>query len=130
MTLTLGRAAAYLCLVKRMRALIASVLLVLAFLAPLRAAPEPKTAKEAFDRHLFVYRVSPRYSSDLQRRKIKGSGVFEMKFDYDTGRVREVHIVQSTGNDILDRNTVLALRRWRAKPRSVHTLRLPVSFGG
>jgi protein TonB len=115
---------------RRMRTAITSVLLILVFLAPLQASPEPKTAREAFDRHLIVYSVSPRYPSDLQRRRIKGSGVFEMKYDYDTGRVREVLIVQSTGNDILDRNAVLALRRWRVKPHSVHTLRLPVTFGG
>ena len=113
-----------------MRTPATAALLILLFLTPLRAAPELKTAREAFDRHLFVYTVSPRYSSELQRRRIKGSGVFEMEFDYDSGQVRQVRIVQSTGNNMLDRDTVFALRRWRLKPRSAHTLRLPVTFGG
>ena len=107
-----------------------TVLLTLSFLTQLRAEPEPKTAREAFDRHLFVYTVSPRYRHELQRSRIKGSGVFEMEFDYESGRVRQVHIVQTTGNDTLDGDTVSALRRWRVKPRSVHTLRLPITFGG
>ena len=113
-----------------MRIRATTVLLVLVFLTPLSAAPEPTTVKEAFDRHLLVYTVIPRYSSYLQRRRVKGSGVFEMEFNYDSGRVREVHIVQSTGNDMLDRDTIFALRRWRVKRRSVHTLRLPITFDG
>jgi TonB family protein len=113
-----------------MRTTATTVLLILSSLAPLRAEPEPKTAKEALDRHLFVYTVSPRYRHELQRARIKGSGVFEIEFNYESGQVRQVHIVQSTGNDTLDRDTVFALRRWRIKPRSVHTLRLPITFGG
>lgn len=59
---------------------------------------------------------------------LTGSGVFEMKFDYESGRLREVHVVQSTGQPKLDAYTTAALKQWKAKPRSVHTLRLPITF--
>ncbi|MGI9087112.1 MAG: TonB family protein [Chthoniobacterales bacterium] len=87
-------------------------------------------AREALNRHLPVSTQTPHYPADLQRRGVKASGVFDMDVDYESGHIREVHIVQSTGNPILDRNTVVALKSWRARPRSIHTLRLPVNFGG
>jgi TonB family protein len=108
----------------------AIILLMLAFLAPLRAAPEPTTAKEAFARHSVVYSVIPRYSNELQRRGVRGSGIFDMEFDFESGRIHQVHIVRSTGNDRLDRDTIFALRRWRVKPHSVRIIRLPITFAG
>jgi TonB family protein len=105
-----------------------SFLLTLLLLSDLRAA-EPMKAKEAFEKHLFVTRESPVYPSALERLGVRGDGVFEMEFDYESGRVRDVRILRSTGNLVLDRNAVIALKHWRAKPRSIHTLQLPLSFG-
>jgi TonB family protein len=107
-----------------------ALLILLFTAAPLRAAPEPTTAKEAFARHLIIYSVMPRYSNELQRRGVTGSGIFEMEFDYESGQIHQVHIVKSTGNDRLDRDTIFALRRWRVKPHSIHAIRLPITFGG
>ncbi len=56
------------------------------------------------------------------------SGLYELKFDYDTGHLREVHVVQSTANDMLDRRAIAAFKLWKAKPHSVHILRVPVTF--
>lgn len=102
----------------------------MALLPPsLYASPEPLTSAEAFERRLFVARETPTYPADLRRRGVTGHGRFAMLFDYETGKVRDVRVLQSTGNTILDRNTIVALKRWKAKPRSMHTLELPISFG-
>jgi TonB family protein len=100
------------------------VFLMLIGLSCLAASPELMTVKEALKRDLLVVAVVPKYP----RGRLTGSGVFDMKFDYESGRLREIHVVQSTGQPKLDANTIAALKQWRAKPRSVHTLRFPITF--
>ncbi len=88
------------------------------------------TSKDAFARHLILERST--FELPLQfrfrRQPFRGTGIFDLEFDYGTGRIRDVRIVQSTGSRLLDRNTVITLRRWRAKPRTIHVMRLPVTF--
>lgn len=110
---------------KRMRVRAVFLMLMLIGVSCLAASPEPTTAREALKRHLLIVAVRPDYPD----RSLTGSGVFEMKFDYESGRLREVHVVQSTGHPVLDAHTIAALKLWKAKPRSVHTLRLPITFG-
>jgi TonB family protein len=47
---------------------------------------------------------------------LSGSGAFQLTFDYDTGRLREIHIVRSTGKRVLDDAAISALKLWRAEP--------------
>jgi TonB family protein len=54
--------------------------------------------------------------------------MFELGFDFESGRVRDVRVLQSTGNSLLDRNTVITLKGWRAQPRTIHLMRLPITF--
>jgi TonB family protein len=54
--------------------------------------------------------------------------MFRMIVDFNTGKVREVVIVKSTGSDALDREAVFALRRWRFRPGKVRTVDMPITF--
>ena len=59
--------------------------------------------------------------------RLSGFGVFDLKFDYETGHLREIQIVKSTGHSMLDGRAISALKLWKAKPRSIHTLRVPMN---
>lgn len=94
------------------------------------AASTPSiTVDEAIRRHLLVNFVRPTYPDEAKRRFWTGRGVFELTFDYESGHVREIHVVKSTGHGILDAAVIVALKLWKAKPRSLHTLRaFPIEF--
>jgi TonB family protein len=70
----------------------------------------------------------PDYPIEARRARTTGSGVFEMRIDPKTGRVKGVLVVQSTGSQILDWAVVRAFSRWRFKPGVVTAARSPVIF--
>lgn len=84
--------------------------------------------EEALQKHLLLVAVRPDYTYEARSRKRTGSGLFELKFDYESGRLREVHVVKSFGDRLLDGPTIATLKVWQAKPRSIHTLLVPVRF--
>jgi TonB family protein len=92
------------------------------------AKPSPITMDEARRKRLLLVEVRPDYPEEAKRNFWTGRGIFELRFDHETGRLREVHVVKSTGHGILDRHAIAALKRWRAKPRSIHALRFPITF--
>jgi TonB family protein len=102
-----------------------------AFAAP-RDNEEPMTLNDAVQRHLLVTAALPKYPEIYQRQPgeetLINDGIFDLRFDYDTGRLREIHVVKSTGNSKLDGRAILAFKVWKAKPRSIHTLRVPITF--
>src|SRR3954468_16560823 len=89
----------------------------LALILPAYAAePAQMTVDEARRKHLLTDFVRPSYPDEAKRNFWTGRGVFELKFDYTSGRVREVHVVKSTGHGIFDAYAIAALKRWKAKP--------------
>jgi TonB family protein len=60
-------------------------------------------------RRNIVHMVSPSYPHKLGRSRIGGSGVFRMTIDPKTGKVTEVAVVKSTGQEALDREAKIAL---------------------
>jgi TonB family protein len=44
------------------------------------------------------------------------------------GTVLSVEVLKSTGYDVLDQAAIAALRRWRFKPRGVHSVGVPIKF--
>ena len=74
------------------------------------------------------YAVKPEYSDEARRLRISGSGLFELRFEYETGRLKGIHIVVSTGSRVLDHDAIAGLKEWKAKPRSVRTLRIGITF--
>src|SRR5438874_13481488 len=93
---------------------------------------EPMTLNDAVERHLLVTAALPKYPEIYQWQPagetLIGDGIFDLRFDFETGRLREIHVVKSTGNNKLDARAILAFKVWKAKPRSIHTLRVPITF--
>jgi TonB family protein len=56
------------------------------------------------------------------------NGLFELKFDYESGHLREVHVVKSTGDRAMDAHAIGTLKLWQAKPRKLHNILVPVRF--
>jgi TonB family protein len=54
--------------------------------------------------------------------------MFELRFDYDTGRLKAIDIVQSTGSRLLDHDAIAGLKEWKAKPHTVRVMRIPITF--
>jgi TonB family protein len=75
-----------------------------------------------------LYKVGPRYPSKFRQARIGGTGRFRMNVDFNTGKVKSVTIVKSTGEDGLDREAIFALRRWRFKPGKARQVEVPITF--
>jgi len=56
------------------------------------------------------------------------TGLFELKFNYESGHLREVHVVKSTGDQVMDAHAIGTLKLWQAKPRTIHNLLVPIKF--
>jgi TonB family protein len=91
-------------------------------------SPEPMTVEEAQAKQLLLFAARPSYPYEARKQRLSGSGVFDLRFDYETGHLREIHVVESTGQNVLDGHAIGALKLWKAKPRSIHTLRIPITF--
>ncbi len=75
-----------------------------------------------------TYAPKPVYPSEARTRHITGSGVCIVDVDPASGKVTEVSMTQSTGNPILDDSAVRTFRKWRFKPGTVSTVRIPIEF--
>ncbi len=91
-------------------------------------APPVMSSEDAIRQHLLFYYPFPEYPSEARRQSITGSGIRELRFDYESGHLREVHVVTSTGSPLLDSSAIAGLKRWQAKPHSVRGIRVPVTF--
>ena len=78
--------------------------------------------------NLLLRHPAPVYPAEAMQDVITGKGVFSLRFDYKTGRLREIHVEKSTGSPILDAASISALKNWRAKPRHLHTISVPIEF--
>ena len=90
--------------------------------------PPVMQAREAIAQHHLFYYPSPEYPYEARRDFITGSGVFGLRFDYETGHLREVHVITGTGSGYLDSAAIGVLKHWQAKPRSVRRLTIPITF--
>jgi TonB family protein len=106
------------------------LLLVFGSIVSTSPAAEPGAIQldDALRQNLLLTAPMPDYPFEMRRHRVEGSGIFELKFDYDTGHLRAVHVVKSTGAPMLDGYAVGALKLWKAKPHAVHTVLVPVAF--
>jgi TonB family protein len=74
------------------------------------------------------YAVKPQYSREAQRTRATGRGLFELRFDYESGRLKAIDIVESTGSRLLDHDAINGLKEWKAKPHSVRVMRIAITF--
>jgi len=81
---------------------------------------EPMTLNDAVQRHLLLTAALPKYPEIYQWQPagetLIDDGIFDLRFDYETGRLREIHVVKSTGNSKLDGRAILALKCGRPSP--------------
>ena len=56
--------------------------------------PKVFTVEEAAQ--VLQYAVKPEYSYQARKMQMTGAGIFELRFDYDTGRLKAIDIVQNT----------------------------------
>jgi len=75
------------------------------------------TQQQTARRPKIVYAPHPSYPAKADKMHITGSGRFKITFD-ERGNTKSVEVVQSTGNTILDSNTVKTLKQWRSAPNN------------
>jgi len=76
---------------------------------------------------ILLYAPYSKYLVDLVRRGIRGHGLFRLSFDFKTGRVTEIKVLNSTGYVILSELATKALLEWEARPRVIGSLRFPIT---
>ncbi len=111
-----------------MEALVAVVIFAVSQVCTNAATSDTITLKEAVRDHLLLFHPRPDYPDEARRRGIVGMADFELTFDYETGHLREVHLAKSSGSPLLDAAAIAALKQWKAKPRSIHRLLVPLGF--
>jgi protein TonB len=100
------------------------------------ATPTPEPAESARgaqnqkSKSKLVYSPSPKYPDEARASKLgplKGSGRFRVIFSM-SGETRNVEVVQSTGQEILDRAALSALRQWKSEHGHEWTIIVPIKF--
>jgi TonB family protein len=92
----------------------------------MRAGSPPMIRAE--DANLLLNHPRPEYPLNARTYRVTGKGEFDLRFDYDTGDLKEIHIVKSTGNRSLDASVVATLKKWQSKPHGLRAIRVPVVF--
>jgi TonB family protein len=93
-----------------------------------QAAPTPTPAPRATPKPRFVYAPAPAFPDDVRARPGSSwSGRFSLSFD-SRGNVIKVQIVQSTGNERMDRAAINTLRQWKSAPGQEWVATVPVTF--
>jgi protein TonB len=77
---------------------------------------------------LTLFAPRPNYPYEARRSGITGSGIVQLTVNSEGGNVIEAHMAQSTGNAILNKETVETLRRWRFKPGVASNIDVPITY--
>lgn len=72
--------------------------------------------------------VVPKYPLEDLRLHHEGVGSFRFVLDLQTGRVKQVLLIKSTGFSSLDRSAIAAFREWRWKPGKWREIELSTNF--
>jgi TonB family protein len=70
----------------------------------------------------------PNYPMSDRASRHRGDGLFRITIDPSTGLVSQVAVVKSTGFVSLDGSAMLAIRKWRWKPRTWKEVDIPIRF--
>ena len=70
-----------------------------------------------------TYSPMPEYPRAARAHHITGAGVFVMRVEIRTGRVKRVIVAHSTGNSLLDSTASKALSEWRFKPGALPSIK-------
>ena len=93
-----------------------------------QTVPTPTPAPRPTPKPRLVYAPAPAFPRDAHVRPgVAWSGRFSLSFD-SRGNVTKVQIVQSTGNEALDRAAISTLRQWKSAPGGDWAATVPVTF--
>ncbi len=93
-----------------------------------QTVPTPTPALRPTPKPRLVYAPAPAFPRDAHVRPgVAWSGRFSLSFD-SRGNVTKVQIVQSTGNEALDRAAISTLRQWKSAPGGEWVATVPVTF--
>ena len=67
------------------------------------------------------------YPPEAQQKKLSGNGLYELQIDKN-GKATAVKVVRSAGNVVLDEAARSAFTKWRFKPATFQSVRIPVSW--
>ena len=84
-----------------------------------QSAPTPRTPKLAYA----VFSPQPDYPHVAWVNGWQGTGVFVMRIQIKSGRVKEVSVSRTTGHKDLDAAAIAALKQWRFKPNALPSIR-------
>ena len=90
------------------------------------SAPVPMSLSVA--QSMAITAPLPRYSYEMKRRNLSGTGVCVVTVDPATGTVTNAAMVQSTSSPLLDGLTTQTFKSWRFKPGTVSQVRIPISY--
>jgi len=89
---------------------------------------QPGTMSTSSAKALATYAPAPPYPPKARLDGITGSGVCVVSVDPGSGSVIEASMAQSTGNPQLDKAALGTFRKWKFKPGTVSTVKIPIEF--
>jgi TonB family protein len=96
--------------------------------SPATGATQESTPNLQEARKELISTPAPKYPTVARRDRLEGAGVFHIHFDIQTGQVRRVTVLHSTGHAVLDEASIIALRQWKIKPHTFQEIKVPLSF--
>ena len=75
-----------------------------------------------------IYTPVPPYPPDAFRWNIRGTGQFWVIVNFESGEVEGRQVLQTIGDGRFDRSVTNTLRKWRFRPRTTHSFKMPFSF--
>jgi len=92
------------------------------------AAP-PGTKSSDIKRAVAIFAPKPDYPQYARDRHWTGRGCFVMNVDTESGFVKSVEIIKSTGHKILDDEVIRTFGRWRFQPgKAAPRAKFPITF--
>jgi len=94
--------------------------------------PEPaetRTTPRPTPKPRLVYAPPPTFPPEAYSRPGSRSGRFRLNFNAK-GNVTNIQIIQSTGNDLLNRAATDTLRQWKSAPGQEWVATVPITFQG
>jgi TonB family protein len=93
-----------------------------------QVVPTPTPAPRPTPKPRLVHAPAPAFPQDVRSRPgASWSGRFSLSFD-SRGNVTKVQIVQSTGDERMDRAAINTLRQWKSAPGQEWVATVPVTF--
>jgi TonB family protein len=79
-------------------------------------------------RNDLISQLPPAYPTETHGHHYQGSGIYRVTFQYDSGRATSVAVIETAGQGVLDQAAIEALRKWKVRARSRHSIDVTVRF--